>query len=146
MFELKQITPHLSFVNISILLFRFLTSVLALRISDISTILSWPRNDGYGANVFDRSLCRRNWRRIYRYHWNICRGYINILHTTWEIDFVIMKNIPFAVDKNPYDFDYLGKFVLCMFLLGVTFFGLTLALEYRVFSGITKLICRVRDR
>ena len=50
------------------------------------------------------------------------------------------------VDKNPYDFDYLGKFVMCMFLLGCFFFTLTLAIEFKFFSAVKRVACRVRDR
>ena len=55
-------------------------------------------------------------------------------------------SIPFPVDKDPYDFDYLGKFVMCMFLLGCFFFSLTLAIEYKFFTAIKRLVCRARDK
>ena len=50
------------------------------------------------------------------------------------------------MDKNPFDFDYLGKFIVSMFLLGVVFFSLTLAIEYRFFSKVSKVFCYLRDR
>ena len=55
-------------------------------------------------------------------------------------------SLPFVVDKDPYDFDYLGKFVMCMFLLGCFFFSLTLAIEYKFFTAIKRLVCRARDK